>query len=395
MKDDNSVFVKRSAYDKAGNMLKKTLRIGRGDSPSRPQYQTTTFTFDDANQLVSSTTDGVTTRYSYDAAGRLVREGSKTYRYGYLDKVLSVTDGDTTRTYTYHADGQLATATVGGDHRAPRNTPQTESFLWDGLALIQRGEEQFMNEPHVGGGNPIASSKGTSYFNDALGTTVGSKSNGKYSAAVLTAFGENHLTTEPPNHQTFFTGKPMVEGLGHAFLMRNYRAGLAKWQTADPMGYPDGWNQLAYCGNGVVDSVDLWGCVDINLFSQGTTIHSSAADFNLKSYITVGGHGNSNGVDGASVEDLAGQIRAKDKFNSAKGVYLLACYVANGDYAQKLANLLRVNVCASDTLVWYERDSSNVVRVYAANEGYTFGGVRSGKRDIMDKKNHWVWFRPE
>ena len=32
--------------------------------------------------------------------------------------------------------------------------------------------------------------------------------------------------------------------------MRNYRAGLAKWQTADPMGYPDGWNQLAYCGNG-------------------------------------------------------------------------------------------------------------------------------------------------
>ena len=33
---------------------------------------TTTFTFDDANQLVSSTTDGVTTRYAYDATGRLV-----------------------------------------------------------------------------------------------------------------------------------------------------------------------------------------------------------------------------------------------------------------------------------------------------------------------------------
>ena len=29
------------------------------------------------------------------------------------------------------------------------------------------------------------------------------------------------------------------------FLMRNYRAGLVKWQTADPMGYPDGWNRLA------------------------------------------------------------------------------------------------------------------------------------------------------
>ena len=84
VKDSDGNAVERYAYDKAGNMLKKTLRIGRGDSPSRPKYQTTTFTFDDANQLVSSTTDGVTTRYAYDAAGRMVREGSKTYRYGYL-----------------------------------------------------------------------------------------------------------------------------------------------------------------------------------------------------------------------------------------------------------------------------------------------------------------------
>ncbi len=52
-------------------------------------------------------------RYAYDAAGRMVREGNKTYRYGYLDKVMSVTDGDTTRTFTYHADGQLATASYG------------------------------------------------------------------------------------------------------------------------------------------------------------------------------------------------------------------------------------------------------------------------------------------
>ncbi len=228
-----------------------------------------------ANQLVSSTTDGVTTRYAYDAAGRLVKEGNKTYTYGYLDKVLSVTDGDTTRTFTYHADGQLASATVGGEHRSPRDTPQTETFLWDGLALIQRGDEQFVNEPHVGGGNPVASSKGTSYFNDALGTTVGSKSNGKYSAAALTAFGENLSvgSPTPTQNSNFFTGKPMVEGLGHAFLMRNYRAGLAKWQTADPMGYPDGWNQLAYCNNGVTSAVDLLGCNELDDAVNGLMDH--------------------------------------------------------------------------------------------------------------------------
>lgn len=215
---------------------------------------TTTFTFDNANQLVSSTTDDVTTRYAYDAAGRMVREGNKTYAYGYLDKVMSVTEGVKTYTYTYHADGQLASANYGG---------KTEGFLWDGLALVRRGDEQFINEPHVGGGNPVTSSKGTSYFNDALGTTVGAKRDGKYSAAALTAFGEDLTVHSPtPTQSTnFFTGKPFVEGLGHAFLFRNYRAGLAKWQTADPLGYPDGWNQLAYCGNGVTGAVDLLGCV--------------------------------------------------------------------------------------------------------------------------------------
>ena len=245
------------------------------------EYRTTTFTFDDANQLVSSTCDGITTRYEYDAAGRLVREGNRTYTYGYLDKVMSVRfdrssansstsqplNSSTVYTYTYHPDGQLATADYGKDG--------SEDFTWDGLALIKRGDEQFINEPHVGGGNPVASSKGTSYFNDALGTTVGSKSNGKYSAAALTAFGESlsadtsnsQLTTH--NSQTFFTGKPMVEGLGHAFWMRNYRAGLAKWQSADPMGYPDGWNQLAYCNNGVTTAVDLWGCERQNPYRDG------------------------------------------------------------------------------------------------------------------------------
>ena len=296
VKDADGNAVERYAYDKAGNMLKKTVG-----------GKTITFTFDAANQLVSSTTDGVTTRYAYDAAGRLVKEGSKTYTYGYLDKVMSVTEEDKTYTYTYHADGQLASANYGG---------KTEAFLWDGLALIQRGDEQFINEPHVGNapkklrfegkpraqrsarrarkgprGNPVVSSKGVSYFNDMLGTTLGKKEkSGKYSAAALSAFGErldNVDGTSPAIRslgEGWFTGKPYVEGLGHAFLMRNYRVDLAKWQTADPMGYPDGWNQLAYCGNGVtsaVDALSLW-TIQIGVFlfggaATGVTIQGGLA----------------------------------------------------------------------------------------------------------------------
>ena len=228
-----------------------------------PLGNTTKICYNTFNAPVSVTdANGIVTKYAYNDAGLVTRmerlDGSETLTF---------------RAFMCHADGQLASASCDGIGRAgaPR-TPQTETFLWDGLALIQRGDEQFVNEPHVGGGNPVASSKGTSYFNDALGTTVGAKKDGKYSAAALTAFGENYLTTQPPNHQTFFTGKSYVEGLGHAFLMRNYRAGLAKWQTADPMGYPDGWNQLAYCNNGVTSAVDLWGCIELSDISSDAGI---------------------------------------------------------------------------------------------------------------------------
>ena len=248
VKNADGSDAERYVYDKAGNMVRKTVG-----------GKTTTFMFDGANQLVSSTADGVTTKYAYDAAGRLVKEGAKRYIYGYRDKVLSVTDGKDKYNYGYHVDGQLALADYGGG--------DTEDFLWDGLALVKRGGERFINEPHVGGGNPVISSKGTTYFNDMLGTTLGVKARGKkYSAAALSAFGESFpgdsSNSQLPTHnsQTFFTGKPLVAGLGHAFFFRNYRAGLAKWQTADPLGYPDGWNNLAYCGNDVMNGVDLIGC---------------------------------------------------------------------------------------------------------------------------------------
>jgi RHS repeat-associated protein len=106
-----------------------------------------------------------------------------------------------------------------------------------------------------------------------LGTTVGSKSNGKYSAAALTAFGERLDNVDGTSlairslGEGWFTGKPYIEGLGHAFLFRNYRANLGKWQTADPMGYPDGWNQLAYCNNLTIGSVDFAGALVTAVYS--------------------------------------------------------------------------------------------------------------------------------
>ena len=197
-------------------------------------------------------------KYEYDAAGRLVKEGTKSYSYGYLDKVLSVyEDGEDIASFTYHMDGQIATA---------KTKAGTESFLWDGLALISRNETEYVNEPYVTGGNPILANDKV-LFNDMLGTTLGIINGDQVTQNNLSAFGEsfNALSMQ----DSFFTGKPHVKEIGYAFLFRNYRPDQGKWLTQDPLGYPDGWNNFAYVRNGVIYSIDIYGCVTWDTLAQG------------------------------------------------------------------------------------------------------------------------------
>ena len=145
--------------------------------------------------------------------------------------------------FTYHMDGQIATAKANG---------RQENFLWDNLALISRNETEYVNEPYVTGGNPILADDKV-LFNDMLGSTIGIRSGKEYRETGMTAFGETD------EKSAMFTGKPYIGELGYAFLFRNYRPGLGKWQTSDPLGYPDGWNNFAYCNNRVTTSIDFLG----------------------------------------------------------------------------------------------------------------------------------------
>ena len=186
-----------------------------------------------------------------DAAWCITKEGEKTYEYGWLDKVMRVAeDGKELARFEYHNNNQLA--------KVVRENG-VETFEWDGLALIERSGTKYINEPHPGGGNPVLVIDGESteaIFTDMLGTSLGKVEKNGYSAITKTSFG-----AESNNANSFFTGKPYVENLGYAFLFRNYRADMGKWQAQDLIGYPDGWNNFAYCGNSVLSNIDLLGCV--------------------------------------------------------------------------------------------------------------------------------------
>ena len=307
---------------------------------------------------------------------------SKAYIEGptLFTKVMSVSYGKQKLTYDYHADGQIASADYGNG--------KTEEFLWDGLALIHRGDEHFVNEPHVGNapkklrfkekpraqrsarrarkgprGNPVVSSKGVSYFNDMLGTTLGKKEkSGKYSASALTAFGErldNVDSTSPAIRslgEGWFTGKPYIEGLGHTFLFRNYRASLAKWQTADPLGYPDGWNQLAYCENGVICNADILGASTVLVCDL-----ASGRVINNVGQLTIGG----NVVNQTGDQNGSHQIATS--------------YTKTSDYKLTMYIYLAINVNGLESARW----ASGSIAEYTDHQGSEFDSTLTSVKEAI------------
>ena len=231
VKDAAGRDLERYTYDPVGNRLSKTVN-----------GITTTYTYDEANQLKTSTVNGETTHYRYDAAGRLVQAGDKTYYYfGANDKVTEVRHGDKViAEFDYFMDGQIASA---------KYPDREENFTWDGLALVQRNEVSYLNEPYVTGGNPILSSQDGVMFNDMLGSTL----NIGRQIVSMTSFGETE------DDAAFFTGKPLIPELGYSFLVRDYNPAQGKWTSSDPLGYPDGWNNLAYCNNDSINNFDFIG----------------------------------------------------------------------------------------------------------------------------------------
>ncbi len=222
-------------YDASGNVSEKQI----GDQITRYTYT--------GNQLNGSESDSGSKQYAYDSSGRLTSdfEAGKSIRkieHQYLDKVTKVQNGDKTTEFFYNAEGQLVATNTAGT---------SETFAWDGLAMVNRGEELYVNEAHtVGGVSAIVGNE------VAVSDIIGSSLSVGIGSFESSAFGEG-LT------EGLFTGKPFIAELdAFLFKYRNYSAEDLRWKSADPSGYPDGSNNFTYVSGNPITKIDPMGLTE-------------------------------------------------------------------------------------------------------------------------------------
>lgn len=150
---------------------------------------TTTYSYDGANRLLSSTTGSSTQTYTYDDNGNLLTELDATntavvsHSYDGLNRLISSAVGTTNITYTYNAQGIRTSRTVGtttteylldGGNVVGEVTEDTTATYLRGLNLISDGTNYYLYNAH-GDVTMLANAIGTvtkSYSCDAFGNQL-------------------------------------------------------------------------------------------------------------------------------------------------------------------------------------------------------------------------------
>ena len=253
-------------YDPAGNRLEKI------DGGSR-----TTSTYDAANQLVTNVNSGGTTTFTYDATGNLelqeVHDGTRTTNTWDVENHLTLVEApsDVVNTMTYRADGLRVEKEDGTG---------TSKFVWDGQNILTETDgnddtQAVYTLKPAAYGNLLSQRRKVGelwvphFFHfDALGSTseltdINELASDSY---IYRAYGK--LVTSTGNTVNPFRWVGSVgyfydpDLLEYYVRARHYNPALARWISADPIGFAAGdANLYRYVGNGGTNAIDPTGTV--------------------------------------------------------------------------------------------------------------------------------------
>lgn len=237
----------------------------------------TSYTYDAADRLLTTTTNSVTTNYTWDENGNLLTKGGQTFNWDEADRLSNWTDGSNVVSYSYNGDGVRISKTVDG---------VATTYLQDlfaGLPIVLRETTSGMTTDYIYGTDLIASidNSGISAFfhADGLGSTrlLTDGSGVVADRYSYDAFGSVRDHSGSSGNTFTFTGEQVDSEAGLVYLRaRYYDPETGRFISKDvwrgsPL-LPQTINRYVYVVNNPVTETDPTGAVIEKLREKGANM---------------------------------------------------------------------------------------------------------------------------
>ena len=157
----------------------------------------TSYGYNQADQLTSSTSGGSTTSYGYDADGNLTQAGTTSYSYNAQDQLTSSAGSAGSTSYAYTLSGMLSSATppsgtaqnyTSNAYGQTATAPGGISYSYDALGRLTTRTTSTANSAlaYSGAGSTLASDGTTNYSYSPSGRLVGIQPSGGTAQSALT-----------------------------------------------------------------------------------------------------------------------------------------------------------------------------------------------------------------
>ncbi|MEU5420300.1 ricin-type beta-trefoil lectin domain protein [Streptomyces sp. NPDC020667] len=298
-----------SSATKAGNCPDLTTATTYGyDQVGNRQTQnqagvSTTYKYDDADQLTQSVTGSASRDFTYDADGNQTGAGGDTFAYDANNRLIKAMSGGTAYSYGYDADGNRTTASKDGSGLQRTTAWDINNALplaaadYDGNGAVQA---EYRYSPR--GQIQAEVTGGSTYYHhrDLLGsvsdlTDAGGNLQTSYTYTAFGDVSQTNATAKPPANPFAYAGayrEPTTNAAGYYLRARNYDPATGRLTSTDPAPAPVGQpyaSAYPYAANAPTRYTDPTGWTPddpnddhIKSFSEGAKVFGSGFVEGLK-----------------------------------------------------------------------------------------------------------------